>query len=44
MEYAKIENAQLQTAVNEAADAQLRELNDLQLAFVGGGSGEILPI
>ncbi len=44
MEYAKIENAQLEAAVNEATDAQLRELNDLQLAFVGGGSGEVLPV
>ncbi len=44
MEYAKIENAQLEAAANEATDAQLRELNDLQLACVGGGSGEVLPV
>ncbi len=44
MEYAKIENAQLEAAVNEATDAQLRELNDLQFAFVGGGTGEILAV
>jgi hypothetical protein len=44
MEYAKIENAQLETAVNEAADAQLRELNSLQLAFVGGGAGEVAAV
>jgi len=25
---------------NEYSDVQLRELNDLQLAFVGGGIGE----
>ncbi len=43
MEYAKIENAQLETAVNEAANAQLRELNDLQLAYVGGGTIEWVP-
>ena len=43
MEYTKIENAQLETAVNEAADAQLRELNDLQLAYVGGGMIDWLP-
>ncbi len=44
MEYAKIENAQLEAAANEATDAQLRELNDLQLAFVGGGVGEVLAV
>jgi hypothetical protein len=44
MEYAKIENAQLESAMNEAADAQLRELNDLQLAFVGGGAGEVAAV
>jgi hypothetical protein len=42
MEYVIIENAQLQAAANEAADAQVRELNDLQLAFVGGGSGDVV--
>ncbi|HEX7560418.1 MAG TPA: hypothetical protein VF386_14545 [Usitatibacter sp.] len=43
MEYAKIENAQLETVVNEAMDAQLRELSDLQLAYVGGGCVEVQP-
>ena len=43
MEFAKIEIAQLEAAVNEATDAQLRELNDLQLAFVGGGHADMLP-
>jgi hypothetical protein len=44
MEYAKIEDAQLQTTVNEAADVQLRELNSLQLAFIGGGTGEVAAV
>ena len=43
MEFAKIENAQLETAVNEAANAQLHELNDLQLAYVGGGMIDWIP-
>jgi predicted negative regulator of RcsB-dependent stress response len=42
MEHANIEIAQLESAVNEAADGQLRELTDLQLAVVGGGSGEVV--
>ena len=42
MENTILENAQLEAAVNEAMDAQLRELNDLQLAFVGGGVGDIV--
>ncbi|HEX7560417.1 MAG TPA: hypothetical protein VF386_14540, partial [Usitatibacter sp.] len=42
VEYAKIENAQLEAAVNEATDDQLRELNNLQLAFVGGGTVEFI--
>ena len=41
MEYAKTEIAQLELIVNEAADVQLHELTDLQLAFVGGGGGEV---
>jgi hypothetical protein len=43
MEQTKIESVQLEVAVNEAANAQLRELNELQLAFVGGGMGECQP-
>jgi hypothetical protein len=44
MEFAKIETAQLEAAVNEAAETQLRELNELQLAFVGGGQGEVVGL
>ena len=43
MEQTKIEIAQLEAAVNEAAGDQLRELNDLQLAFVGGGCADLQP-
>jgi len=43
MEQTKIENAQLETTVNEATVAQLRELNNLQLAYVGGGTIEWQP-
>ena len=42
MEHTKIEVAVIEKAVIEATDAQLRELNELQLAFVGGGVGEIV--
>lgn len=46
MEYMIRDNAQSEAAANEAPDAQLRELNDLQFAFVGGGAGagEILVV
>jgi hypothetical protein len=44
MEQTKIENAQLEAAANEATEAQLRELNDLQLAFVGGGAGDTVLV
>ena len=40
MEHTNVEVAKLQKAVDDATEAQLRELNDLQLAFIGGGIGE----
>ena len=40
MEHTNTEVAKLQKAVDDATEAQLRELNDLQLAFIGGGIGE----
>lgn len=40
MEITNIEVAQIQQAVSEAKDAQLRELSELQLAFVGGGMAD----
>jgi hypothetical protein len=42
MEHANIEIVKLESAVNEATDIQLRELNDLQLAIIGGGTGEVV--
>jgi len=44
MEFAKLESAQVETVVNEAGDTQLRELNNLQLAFIGGGQGEVVAV
>ena len=41
MEHANSEIEQLELTVNNATDAQLRELMDLQLAIVGGGGGEV---
>ena len=40
MEITKIETEVIEVAIAEALDAQLRELNTLQLALVGGGIGE----
>jgi hypothetical protein len=40
MDRANNEMVAVETAIKEANEDQLRELNDLQLAFVGGGSGD----
>ena len=40
MEHNKSEVAVIEKAVVEGAEKQLRELNDLHLALVGGGVGE----
>jgi hypothetical protein len=40
MEHTTIEVALIQQTAGEASDAQLRELSELQLAFVGGGIGD----
>jgi len=42
MEHIKNEVAIIEKTVLEAAEKQLRELNDLQLAFVGGGIGDVI--
>lgn len=42
MEHAKIEIAFVEKTVEEAAREQVRELNDLQLALVGGGGGDVV--
>jgi hypothetical protein len=41
MEYTKIELDIIEKAAAQGTDAQLRELIELQLAFSGGGSGEV---
>ena len=42
MELTKTEVAVLQDAVKTASDDQICQLNDLQLAFVGGGIAELV--
>jgi hypothetical protein len=42
MEFAKTEIARVEEAVKEAAQHDIRELNDLQLALVGGGIGDVI--
>jgi hypothetical protein len=37
-----MEVAVIEKATADASNAQLLELNELQLAFVGGGSGEVV--
>jgi uncharacterized protein (UPF0212 family) len=44
MDHTKTEINAVEEALNVAAEAQVRELNDLQLAFVGGGIGEVAPL
>ncbi len=43
MEHTKVETRIVEQTILEAADTQFRELNDLQLALVGGGNGEVSP-
>ncbi len=42
MQLANIEITVVEKAVEEAARDQLRELDDLQLAVVGGGGGDVV--
>ena len=42
MELTKHEVIALEEAIKKAEDLQLRELNDLQLAFAGGGIGDVV--
>jgi hypothetical protein len=41
MELTKIEMEVIESTLAEATDGQLRELNALQLAYVGGGVGDV---
>jgi hypothetical protein len=43
MEQACTELAVVEEAVVAATEAQLSQLRDLELAFVGGGTGEVTP-
>ena len=40
MEFNKTEAAVIENAVAESAEIQVRELDELQLALIGGGAGE----
>ena len=42
MEHAKTEIAAVEQTLEVAAAEQMRELNDLQLALVGGGAGDVV--
>jgi hypothetical protein len=42
MEMTKIEIAVLEEVSAEATAEQVRELSELQLAFIGGGSGVVI--
>ena len=42
MENTKFKNIAVEETINGAAETQLRELNDLQLALVGGGCGDTI--
>ena len=44
MEHTNAEVVLIQETIAEATEAQLRELNELQLAFVGGGIGEVIAL
>ena len=43
MERIKSEVTQSQEIISEATEAQLRQLSDLQLSFVGGGISDTVP-
>lgn len=42
MEMTKVESIVLQQTTNEAIEAQLSELSEVQLALVGGGGGDVV--
>jgi hypothetical protein len=42
MEFTKIEMTVVEEAVQECISNDIRELNELQLALVGGGIGDVL--
>lgn len=42
MEVVKIEVAAIEEIIKQANGIEVRQLNDLQLALVGGGIGEVI--
>ena len=42
MEFTKIEVTEVEQLINEVFEKDVRELADLQLAFVGGGIGDVI--
>jgi hypothetical protein len=41
MDFNKIEVLEVEKTVTEAADVTLKQLDDLELALVGGGCGDV---
>ena len=41
MEIVRVEIAALEKAIGSATNAEVVELNDLQLALIGGGTGDV---
>jgi hypothetical protein len=44
MEFNNIETAMVEKTTTESIELQIRELNELQLALVGGGGGAVVII
>ncbi len=42
MEFTTKEILSIEKTLEEVAETQIRELNDLQLALVGGGTGSVI--
>jgi len=42
VEYNKIEVEVIEAALAEGIDTQVRELNELQLALIGGGAADVV--
>ena len=42
MEFTKVEVNVIEQIVNQATEIEVRELNELQLALVGGGIGDVV--
>jgi hypothetical protein len=44
MEFTKMEVTMVEKTASEAVELQIRELNELQLALIGGGGGAVVII